>query len=627
MEDFLVHLKGNILLSVLASLAALMFAHFLFQYVVRGINVRQGLRRQASAVRSLLKVPAHSIKDELKRLFTGTRTEFAWNEFEETLHEQYLWDLGEKRIVAIRATVPAEAFFNAETAVDPWLGTEYFKHLPVILTSLGIVGTFSGLIMGLMDFNPSATDPEGLRNSLGGLFAEVRYAFTFSAIAIGLAIVVTAAEKWLYSSCVKWVGELAQGLDGLFRAGIGEEYLSSLVQASHENATQVRQLKESLVEDLKALLTNLTERQIQATQQLSVELGQQIERSLQSPLERIAETVRIASGKQSEVAGAVLENLMTSFLAQMRETLGGQLSDLSGLMQATATAMSQVELAMRSLVSDMRAAAEQSSTSVHGAIRDLMEKLAEHHQQQTRTVSSSTQVVMDKLQVAVQRIAEAQEEASRRTRDSATAVAAVMEERISALASANAETVRSMKEGVERMGEVSTEAIEKMSSGAAAVVAAVQGLQQAADRMTSLSDHLASLEERTIGAAQKLDQSSAELGAAAQYLSRAMEQLAGTSGRLESVSRSITSEYEARQQLLHDLRDVISRAQVAANEFSKLREEVNSALTTTIEQFGKGVGDVLRKHLTDYQKQLGDAVSMLQGALEELAEYASSARE
>ena len=211
---------------------------------------------------------------------------------------------------------------------------------------------------------------------------------------------------------------MAQALDALFRAGIGEEYLSSLVQASHESATQVRQLKESLVDDLKALLTNLTERQIQATQQLSADFGRHIESSLQGPLEKIAETVRIASGQQNESAGAVLEQLMTSFLAQVRESLGGQLNGLNGLMQQTAQSMSQVELAMRSLVADMQRAGQESTTGVQLAMQKLLDGLAEHQQSQARSVSSSTQVVMDKLQGAIQRMAEAQEESVRHTQAS-----------------------------------------------------------------------------------------------------------------------------------------------------------------------------------------------------------------
>jgi hypothetical protein len=80
----------------------------------------------------------------------------------------------------------------------------------------------------------------------------VHEAFLFSACAIGLAMLVTLGEKWIYASCAKWVGELTTALDSLFRAGVGEEYLSSLLQASQENATQTRQLKESMVDDLCA---------------------------------------------------------------------------------------------------------------------------------------------------------------------------------------------------------------------------------------------------------------------------------------------------------------------------------------------------------------------------------------
>ena len=78
--------------------------------------------------------------------------------------------------------------------------------------------------------------------------------------------------------------------------------------------------------------------------------------------------------------------------------------------------------------------------------------------------------------------------------------------------------------------------------------------------------------------------------------------------------------------MLRDLQEVMKHSQAASAEFAKLTAEVERALTGGLETFGTGVSKVLSEHLASYQKQLGDAVGMLQGALEELAEYASESR-
>jgi hypothetical protein len=49
-------------------------------------------------------------------------------------------------------------FFSEHALVVTPLKTEFYKHLPGILTGIGIIGTFLGLIMGLSSFDIS--DPE-----------------------------------------------------------------------------------------------------------------------------------------------------------------------------------------------------------------------------------------------------------------------------------------------------------------------------------------------------------------------------------------------------------------------------------------------------------------------------------
>ena len=317
MLGFWSHLTGTAFIAALSSISVLLIVHFLWQYVIRGVRLRSQLKGLAQQVRSLSGQPHDQIRSKLSSLFKGTQVEHAWIEYNDTLHEQFDFVNGERRLSDIRATVSADAFINLESTVDPRIGAEYFKHLPGLFTGLGIIGTFSGLIAGLIGFKPNV-EVEALKAGLGDLFKHVEGAFYFSAAAISLAMLVTLVEKWLYSSCAKWVGEITVGLDSLFRSGVGEEYLSNLLRSSQDNATQTRQLKESMVEDLKVLLTNLTERQIEASQNMSVEIGQHIVGGLKEPLSSLAETVRQASGQQATAASHVLENLMAAFMAQMK---------------------------------------------------------------------------------------------------------------------------------------------------------------------------------------------------------------------------------------------------------------------------------------------------------------------
>ena len=89
--------------------------------------------------------------------------------------------------VAVRSTLPAETFFNGQTVVDARLRTEFFKHLPGIYTGIGIIGTFTGLIEGLRQFQVSE-NAATVRGSLESLMHAVGQAFLISASAIAAAI-------------------------------------------------------------------------------------------------------------------------------------------------------------------------------------------------------------------------------------------------------------------------------------------------------------------------------------------------------------------------------------------------------------------------------------------------------
>ena len=71
-----------------------------------------------------------------------------WEEYDESLHKQKEIDPsnGSERVAKIRATVSSSAYFSYEVLVESPLKTEFFKHLPGILTGIGIIGTFFGML-------------------------------------------------------------------------------------------------------------------------------------------------------------------------------------------------------------------------------------------------------------------------------------------------------------------------------------------------------------------------------------------------------------------------------------------------------------------------------------------------
>jgi hypothetical protein len=141
----------------------------------------------------------------------------------------------------------AENYFTEQALVDSPLQSNFYKHIPGILTGVGIIGTFTGLIAGLVNFDVS--NPERVQAELSQLVQTVGHAFLVSALAITLAMVFTWIEKSVLTSRYRQVEQLQQWLDTLFTPQGGAQAIERLTQATEMQAALsykiLSQLRES----------------------------------------------------------------------------------------------------------------------------------------------------------------------------------------------------------------------------------------------------------------------------------------------------------------------------------------------------------------------------------------------
>ena len=192
---------------------------FVFFFLLPGVIHWFRLRGILGA---LLKFKGPTPPGDIKKVFArDKRLAHLWSEYQDTLHVQREQQDGQMKIVAVRSTVPAEAYFSGQYLVDSRLRTEFFKHLPGIFTGLGIIGTFTGLIEGLRHFQVSE-NAITVRASLESLMHAVGEAFLISAAAIAAAMLVTFVEKLILAGLYRKAEEIAHAIDAQFDAGAGE---------------------------------------------------------------------------------------------------------------------------------------------------------------------------------------------------------------------------------------------------------------------------------------------------------------------------------------------------------------------------------------------------------------------
>jgi hypothetical protein len=505
-----------------------------------------------------------------------------WSEYSKTLHPQRGVDeYGQQRILRWRATALAESFFTEQALVNSPLRTEYFKHLPGILTGLGIIGTFSGLIKGLSHFHVSPT-PEETQLALSNLIQAVGHAFYLSAAAIVLAILFTCIEKLLLSSCYSRVERIQHAIDRLFRGGAGEEYLERLVQACETSATQALHIKEALVADLKQILQEVTAQQVAASSRdssrMAVELGGVIAATLSGPVADISVAVGRAGSNQETAINTMLVDVLTQF--------SERLADFAEQIRALVS-QSQAETGRT-----LQQTVSQLGDQVAGVLKQLPEQaratLDRQHQEGARFAQQTNASVMG------------------------------LSREVENLIRLSSETSRSLQSSLTTLAEETRDSIGRMKSSAELVYAASSEFGKAGERLT---DRL----NGSGNALEKIEAATHLLGAAMNSATEVLDDYKESRGVFAMMIEDLKGTIQNAKKEAFMTSDLIERLGAAASQLGNAEKQseayllgINEVLSQAHEVFAQNVEKTLQRGNAQFHKELSEAVGLLSTGIRDL---------
>ena len=576
--------------------------------------------------------------DEIESVMVTDELRHLWSEFAETLHPQkdqkQLDEFGQTKIIRYRATAMAEVFFSEQALVETPLKTAFYKHLPGILTGLGIIGTFSGLIYGLNGFQVTY-DPKAVRDSLGTLIQAVGSAFVISAFAIGLAMVCTWWTNRELTKRYKQVEDLCQLIDRFFEAGAGEEYLARLVEASETSATQATQLKDALVTDLKEILTELTERQIR---EMSSGIGQTFADSMREPMERISKAVEGVGANQGDAVNRMLTDVLSDFSARMEKMFGGQLNGINELltqtsqaMQATATRFDQMaakmDVAGQNAAQAMADRLSHAITSMEARQTVMNKQMGEFVEQIRTSVNQSQTESAQKLQETVGKlgdqvagmIGQLQESSREHTTTQAQAVTNLSGQ-VEMLITQLVKTSGDLSSNVSALSSVTTSAIDRMNSGA-------EILAIAADDFAKAGQSVAGTMNASADATGKIQSSSQALSTATASVQQMFADYRRTSDALAAMLADLKATMDTAKKEAGMTTQLVSQLKAAADQLGQAQQQADSylqgiskVLAETHQSFANEVSNTLRQGNSEFQKELTLAVSLLRSGIQELGD-------
>ena len=320
-------------------------------------------------------------------------------------------EYGQERVVRWRQTVPAEAYFNIEAMVAVELRTEYFKHQPGIFTGLGIIGTFVGLLKGLMTFNISSV-PEKVRQSLDSLIHGVLEAFVVSACAILLAMVTTFLEKLAISRRYNRSRSSVTSSIACSTAALARNTYQD-VKASESSATQAAQLKDALINDLKGLLEDMTRQQseaiaasfqtitqqhvnaiaegtraqVQTTEQSGDRIASAISEVLSEPIQKIAAAVQSTSDTNGQVVTRALNEALVAFSQKLEDMFGSQMTNMNQLLIQTAASMQTTVSRFDELAANINNAGKNAADAMGERLTQALESMEKRQEVLNHTMS------------------------------------------------------------------------------------------------------------------------------------------------------------------------------------------------------------------------------------------------
>ena len=197
-----------------------------------------------------------------------------------------------------------EDYIN-EDDIDLHVHKRILEMIPDIFTSLGILGTFIGLVWGLKNFEPSSY--ETMTNSVSSLVAGIKVAFLTSIYGIAFAIIYTSGMKSVFSD-----------LHEKLQAFLEKFHIYVLPTAENESRNLMVASQKLQVKAMK-----------QMAEQLSAEMAQSFEKAINPTFQKMNESLDVLTESVTSCQQDVMQEILRSFLREMNGSFKLQFKDFN----------------------------------------------------------------------------------------------------------------------------------------------------------------------------------------------------------------------------------------------------------------------------------------------------------
>lgn len=246
--------------------------------------------------------------------FLGDKLQSTWTDF---LQNAELRD-------AHGASCDVTQYINEDTVIYAAGGARLAELTPGILVSLGILGTFLGLVMGLSGLSLNAADTSALLAAMEQLIAGMSTAFLTSIVGVVASIAFNLLNNHYIGKCEKAIDRFCD-VFGLYAMPKPVSEETAMLTLQQEQTAYMRQAVEEI------------------GQKMAVQMEQSILRAM-LPVQRSMDNFILAA-TQAQVEG--VDRIATLFVQRMNVALGQEFEHLRQVLCETGMEQQKTQQEMR----------------------------------------------------------------------------------------------------------------------------------------------------------------------------------------------------------------------------------------------------------------------------------------
>jgi ABC-type transporter Mla subunit MlaD len=306
----------------------------------------------------------------------------AWREFDETLVVEH---------DRVFNTVSAEEFFNEHRFAPQLIGNRFIHAAPVALTTIGLLGTFFGLTVGLRGLELDVSADE-LRGGIQTLVEGAALGFTASLWGVFMSLVTNVFERSMERGVLSSCRKLQADIDKLFAMRSPEHSLSEIarstsasneaLQVLHEKIGSAfqesvhevgegtsRAVSDAIHSSLAPIMEELAEKAANQSADVFQEISGQLGRSFADMGANVAEELRAAATSMRSTLDYMSEQLARQadqHLAQMNALREAAVSQLSSVAEAAERQMRLLDESLPRIIDGLDRTAHLVGTAASG---------------------------------------------------------------------------------------------------------------------------------------------------------------------------------------------------------------------------------------------------------------------